>query len=183
MRKITGFIVAAVVAIFFLQPRTANAITATTTDFYFSGTCSTDCSGSATAELAVTGYTSGVVTITEIATATFTYTSSYLGTITSTGDLIPGALTTLTSTPGEYDFAIMFTADVTDTEYTFDTNAEGLWCIAVGSSCSSSADAGNDGQWTTPLPPALPLFGTVLGVGGLFGWRRKRKDAAAIAAT
>jgi hypothetical protein len=34
---------------------------------------------------------------------------------------------------------------------------------------------------TTPLPAALPLFGTVLGVGGLLGWRRKQK-AAAIAA-
>lgn len=30
----------------------------------------------------------------------------------------------------------------------------------------------------TPLPAALPLFGTVLGVGGLFGWRRKRKPQA-----
>ena len=34
----------------------------------------------------------------------------------------------------------------------------------------------------TPLPAALPLFATVLGVGGLLGWRRKRKNAAAIAA-
>ena len=33
----------------------------------------------------------------------------------------------------------------------------------------------------TPLPAALPLFGTVLGVGGLLGWRRKRKNASAIA--
>jgi hypothetical protein len=35
---------------------------------------------------------------------------------------------------------------------------------------------------TTPLPAALPLFGTALGVGGVFGWRRKRKNAAATAA-
>jgi PKD repeat protein len=33
----------------------------------------------------------------------------------------------------------------------------------------------------TPLPAALPLFATGLGVMGLFGWRRKRK-AQAIAA-
>ena len=42
------------------------------------------------------------------------------------------------------------------------------------------------GVWTdpsaTPLPAALPLFATGLGVMGLFGWRRKRKNAAAIAA-
>jgi hypothetical protein len=33
----------------------------------------------------------------------------------------------------------------------------------------------------TPLPPALPLFATGLGALGLLGWRRKRKNAAAIA--
>jgi hypothetical protein len=35
---------------------------------------------------------------------------------------------------------------------------------------------------TTPLPAALPLFATGLGAMGLFGWRRKRKNAAALAA-
>jgi hypothetical protein len=34
----------------------------------------------------------------------------------------------------------------------------------------------------TPLPAALPLFATGLGALGLFGWRRKRKNAAALAA-
>jgi hypothetical protein len=34
---------------------------------------------------------------------------------------------------------------------------------------------------TTPLPAALPLFATGLGALGLFGWRRKRKNAAAFA--
>jgi hypothetical protein len=38
-----------------------------------------------------------------------------------------------------------------------------------------------DGQ-ATPLPAALPLFATGLGAMGLFGWRRKRKNAVAIAA-
>ena len=33
-----------------------------------------------------------------------------------------------------------------------------------------------------PLPSTLPLFGTVLGLGGLLGWHRKRKVSAAIAA-
>ena len=31
---------------------------------------------------------------------------------------------------------------------------------------------------TTPLPTALPLFVTGLGVVGLLGWRRKRKAQA-----
>ena len=34
----------------------------------------------------------------------------------------------------------------------------------------------------TPLPAALPLFATGLGALGLFGWRRKRKNAATLAA-
>jgi hypothetical protein len=34
----------------------------------------------------------------------------------------------------------------------------------------------------TPLPAALPLFASGLGASGLLGWRRKRKNAAAIAA-
>jgi hypothetical protein len=33
----------------------------------------------------------------------------------------------------------------------------------------------------TPLPAALPLFGSGLGVLGLLGWRRRRKNPAAIA--
>jgi hypothetical protein len=33
-------------------------------------------------------------------------------------------------------------------------------------------------QDTTPLPAALPLFGTGLGALGLLGWRRKRKAQA-----
>jgi hypothetical protein len=35
---------------------------------------------------------------------------------------------------------------------------------------------------TTPIPAALPLFATGIGGLGLLGWRRKRKNAAAIAA-
>jgi hypothetical protein len=34
----------------------------------------------------------------------------------------------------------------------------------------------------TPVPAALPLFATGLGALGLLGWRRKRKNVAAIAA-
>ena len=35
---------------------------------------------------------------------------------------------------------------------------------------------------TTPLPAALPLFASGLGVMGLFGWRRKRKNGGVAAA-
>jgi hypothetical protein len=46
----------------------------------------------------------------------------------------------------------------------------------------SSITYGEPGIFTigsTPLPAGLPLFGTGLGLMGLFGWRRKRKNAAA----
>jgi hypothetical protein len=45
--------------------------------------------------------------------------------------------------------------------------------------------AGNwpTGQFSiTPIPAALPLFASGLGAMGLFGWRRKRKNAAALTA-
>ena len=48
--------------------------------------------------------------------------------------------------------------------------------LSVEINATSSTDL------TTPLPAALPLFATGLGAMGLFGWRRKRKNAAAVAA-
>ena len=47
---------------------------------------------------------------------------------------------------------------------------------------SSSTIVGRGGQNPAPLPAALPLFATGLGAMGLLGWRRKRKNAAAIVA-
>jgi len=48
----------------------------------------------------------------------------------------------------------------------------------------SSTDGGNVSMQlapaVTPLPAALPLFATGLGAMGLLGWRRKRKNTAAI---
>jgi len=48
---------------------------------------------------------------------------------------------------------------------------------------ATSADTGSftGTLTTTPLPAALPLFAGGLGALGLFGWRRKRKNAAALA--
>jgi hypothetical protein len=48
-------------------------------------------------------------------------------------------------------------------------------CVGACGSLTAATSA-------TPLPAALPLFATGLGAMGLFGWRRKRKGAAAIAA-
>jgi hypothetical protein len=63
---------------------------------------------------------------------------------------------------------------------------------APGPGCSFNCNApydntGFEGLATAapsaaPLPAALPLFATGLGAMGLFGWRRKRKNTAAVAA-
>ena len=52
---------------------------------------------------------------------------------------------------------------------------------AAGQVCGT-LDFANSAPRATPLPAALPLFATGLGAMGLLGWRRKRKNAAAIAA-
>lgn len=55
----------------------------------------------------------------------------------------------------------------------------GQYCIAVS---DGVGNGGSCGASATPLPATLPLFASGLGALGLFGWRRKRKDAAALAA-
>lgn len=52
-------------------------------------------------------------------------------------------------------------------------------CYAYNKSAGSFNDVAAS---ATPLPAALPLFATGLGAMGFFGCRRKRKNAAAIAA-
>ena len=71
--------------------------------------------------------------------------------------------------------------------------SNGLGGIRISSGFASATDQFNtyvdnftlndttfnfDPASATPLPAALPLFGTVLGAGGLIGWRRRRKAAA-----
>jgi hypothetical protein len=71
----------------------------------------------------------------------------------------------------------------------------GFTFTGTGSDTLSIAGATNPSEWyvddisvvsngvtATPLPTALPLFAGGLGALGLFGWRRKRKDAFAPAA-
>jgi hypothetical protein len=58
----------------------------------------------------------------------------------------------------------------------------GIYQLQLGTAtfaeCTDCAPAPSE----TPLPAALPLFASGLGALGLFGWRRKRKASAAIAA-
>jgi hypothetical protein len=53
------------------------------------------------------------------------------------------------------------------------------YCIVVS---AGVGNAGSCGASATPLPATLPLFAGGLGALGLFGWRRKRKNSAALLA-
>jgi len=59
------------------------------------------------------------------------------------------------------------------------TDGSGNFVTLVTEGGSGSIAGGTS---TTPLPATLPLFATGLGGLGLFGWRRKRKNGAALAA-
>jgi hypothetical protein len=99
-----------------------------------------------------------------------------------------------------FQFSTNATGKITD--WTIETNTL-VGLINTQSISSEMVDVGqltstfalgenlnNPGKWagpnqpiaSTPLPAALPLFATGLGAMGLFGWRKKRKAAAALAA-
>ena len=65
-------------------------------------------------------------------------------------------------------------ADITSVTYlTFTSNPEfHLQAVAI-----NQVTIGGGSVTATPLPAALPLFATGLGVLGLLGWRRKRRSA------
>lgn len=54
--------------------------------------------------------------------------------------------------------------------------------VSAGYSILTSAGIGNSLASAIPLPAAFPLLTTGLGMMSLLGWRRKRKNAAALAA-
>jgi hypothetical protein len=57
-----------------------------------------------------------------------------------------------------------------------------VWTWGTGPDADSFTLEIGVASTTTPLPAALPLFATGLGVMGLLGWRRKRKGAANVTA-
>src|SRR5262245_55768484 len=145
MRKITAFVIAAVFSIFFLQPETANAVTSTS--FNFTGTCTEDCTGTATATLVLQNYTIGnPLTIPNF--VSFAYHSSIFPNFKVDGppilqlqgafNSLPGAATVFLSVPNSlqiFDFASFTNGD---------------WCF--GTQCG--ADNGVNGTWS--VAPAVP---------------------------
>jgi hypothetical protein len=123
-------------------------------------------------------------------------TSSYVGHDTPQGILV-GSATTLTfsftdGTPGIFEIQTL-QGCCTLTSFSFQdagnvnlaggeifVDADGV----VGNLCCGAPSdvVGAVQISSTPLPAALPLFAAGLGGLGLLGWRRKRKNVAAIAA-
>ena len=134
-------------------------------------------------------------------TASFTFDTSDGATgtelnvmITVTGSEFAGTYTQLTATAAfatniitAYDSATEVTVQVAFQD-ALDVNPDPLSSSGLGftgefpptSYDFISGDA-TVAASATPLPPALPLFAAGLGTIGMFGWRRKRKNAATIA--
>ncbi len=104
----------------------------------------------------------------------FTGTVSVYSGLNGTGTLL--ASLSLPSTPDPYTvwvpIGVTFAGTAESAIFSGSADYIGFDDITLGSSTPGA----------TPLPAALPLFATGLGALGLFGWRRKRKAFAAIAA-
>jgi hypothetical protein len=109
-------------------------------------------------------------------------------TLSATGSL-NGALVS-TYTPyqsGPSAPVVVYDATLAAGTYVLDTYLG--TCEVAGSNCTSGENPTDPDYQVlftpvsaTPLPGALPLFAGGLGVAGAFGWRRKRKNTAAIVA-
>ena len=78
--------------------------------------------------------------------------------------------------------ALQYVAKLT-TEWDCPTCTVTLLSLAGDQNLGYGSDLTKGGESpTTPLPAALPLFASGLGALGLLSWRRKRKNAAAVAA-
>jgi len=99
------------------------------------------------------------------------YTSKIDIDITSISGILYGTTRRVTSPTPPPDASAGFRARTTPNPF------DGWTC---STSCNSDTPTTIVFDNTTPLPAALPLFATGLGALGLLGWRRKRKNAAAL---
>jgi len=129
--------------------------------------------------------------LTGIVPVSFSF-SDGLQTITASNALSGSVIDLATDSSADISYWLIVLYDeptYTATVLTFNCPSCGLSVAAADQGINSSSQGGSTidspGTWTvstTPLPAALPLFATGLGAMGLLGWRRKRKNAAAIAA-
>ena len=178
MSKLRSIIFAAAIVSILSAPLAAHATVMAVPDetFIFTGTCSVDCTGTATGILTLTGYTQG----TSLSTADFVsfhyissddnydYTKNSSTVVTG---LIPVDL------PADANITIQ---GVELSNFSFVSDAStGGWCVGYSPSlCTpeSNADAGLNGSFSgTPLPATLPLFAGGLGFVGYLARRRKQR--------
>ena len=171
MRKITAFVIVAVFSIFFLQPKTANAVTFSS--FNFTGMCNFDCTGTVTATLVLQNYTIGQP-ISGTNFSSFVYHSNLLD-LTVNGSNFGGIAGQFNSLPGAALVDMTFIALMQVFEFRSDTF--GNWSVGQFGTQLCAEDCGVNGQWAVPLPATLPLFASGLGALGLLGWRRKKAAA------
>jgi hypothetical protein len=111
---------------------------------------------------------------TQVSSASYTVASDFLFSTNTLYNvrLQVGLSDTVSGTGTDSIFAFI------DPSFTIDDPNSGAYSIFFSEGFGSGAPA----PGATPLPAALPLFASGLGALGLLGWRRKRKNAAAIAA-
>jgi len=155
MRKITAFVIVAVFSIFFLQPKTANAVTLTS--FSFTGTCTLDCTGTVTATLVLQNYTIGN-SLNAGNFDSFMYHSNIFPDVTvNSVSFLSGGFNSLPGTA-----VVNLISNAPQFQFISGFGSPGGWCAGI----SCSGDFGVNGPWSvTPLPAALPFFAS--GLAGL----------------
>jgi len=150
-----------------------------------SGPCGSTCvndtaSATLTVQFTFTDASGNTATLTQYGDYSAKYSGTYLGCSGKTGS-------------GQSDCIDWLT---TSTDYHSSTSSSVTDWVSFGDGTTLAVTFYNYQDWTlypdisfnldptgaTPLPAALPLFASGLGAMGLLGWRRKRKNAAAIAA-
>jgi hypothetical protein len=148
------------------------ASAASITTAIFSGVCTADCTGLASATLTLQDYTPGdAIGLPNF--VSFSYVSTFLGTVNVTD--ATGIAGSIGAAPGPYGFALNDSNNIQ-----FHTFADGSWCVGTG--CLD--DAGLQATWTSstistavPEPAGCGLLATV--VASMIVLRR-RFDALAL---
>jgi len=127
---------------------TANAITASSVTFEFTGTCTRDCTGTATASLTLLDtYVPGTTDTTNGDFVSFSYSSSFFPSFT-----IDSASLSSMSVDIPASLPAAANVDIESGGYEFNTSTNGSWYLEI-----LPPDQGINGQWSSAVPePTMP---------------------------